>query len=454
MIFQNNIHNRKKKIEITQINDIWDGILNSQLYWYFYLNWSLFLIKDNTVNSNCNTISYSYSWTLKSDYWWELEITDNYFCPLTNKSKLTIFSEIIWEVVLNDDMENVVVTTTDSRWNTTTVSWSLIFDNKKISIDWLVNSSDLSATDSEIWNSNVWVNINTKIEWSMMNLNMNLDRKLSEYTIWKTSKNDTNILSFGELWSLNKIHYYNFEWEEQNHASNNENKWKILTVWDWWSWNDSYDKISVKGQKLLYVKWWNIYINTDIYNNSNNSQLVIVVKRDKTNRQNWWNIYIDSNVTNIDAIIILDWSIMSFDWSNSINTIDDNNPAWLWKQLLIYWSIATKNTFWENKAIYWTDEYISWWWQETGSNKYNLANLRNFRTTLNDWIEWNCESVDSDIISVNTNNDVQKYAFAWKKECFLSEDPQNWLRSTNKLTSVVIEYNPVIQTDPHFILQK
>jgi hypothetical protein len=430
---------------------LWDWILNSELYWDFYIKSNVLeLINDTVVNSNCSNVSYSFKWILVSPSWWNLSImTWSYFCPLSWKNSLILSSSLLWNIVLSDTNIWNIVTTTNSRWEEQNVSNFNTFDDKKISINWLSSLDNIDWIISDYSNNNS-SNIQVNIDWKMANFNKVINKNLAKYINWIIPITNNTILN----WFSKKIHYYDFEWQEDINISNVENKWLILTIWNWWLWNYEYYKMWVTWQKLLYIKWWNIYIDSDIYNNSETSQLVIIVKRESINNINWWNIYINPNVTNIDATLIADWSIISFDWTNILNAVDNTDS--LRKQLLIYWSISTKNTFWEDKAIYWTDSYISNWWLELDNIwTYNLAKLRSFQTMLNDDVDINdsCSWTNSIVARWNTWIETIQYAFAWKKYCYLDGDTQSWLRSTNELAPLVIEYNPILQTNPHFILQ-
>ena len=78
-------------------------------------------------------------------------------------------------------------------------------------------------------------------------------------------------------------------------------------------------------------------------------------------------------------MIIADWSIMSFDWENILTSKTDNSNT-LRRQLLIYWTVVTKNSLWEwnDKVPYWWDHYT--WVNSTNDDMiYNLSYLRNFR---------------------------------------------------------------------------
>jgi hypothetical protein len=431
-------------------SNVWTWVLQSQLYGDFYLrDWVIKLINDTSVNSNCTDVSYSFVWTVYSPSFWILTIQPgSYYCPKSSKSQLILSSNLLWSIIINWTAPIETLTLQNSRWQNIIINKNSIFDDKKISVNWVNNIKNKSALSSAYSWENWWTidyTKNVKL-W----FNKALDKNLVKYTKW-FSPIKTNY-SLTSLYHTKRIFYYDYESQSEFDFSNKENKWKILTLWGWATETDTV--MWVYWQQLLYIKWWNLYINTDINNNSSTSQLVIVVKRDSTNRKNWGNVYINPNVTNIDATIIADWSIISYNWTNVLNSIDDTN--WLRKQLLIYWSIATKNTFWEDNAIYWTDDYISNWWTEVNNIKtYNLANLRSFQVILNNDVNWDCSFPSGNIVAKwNTWTWAIQYAFAWKKECFIDEPTYAWLRSTEKVTSLVIEYNPIIQKNPHFILKK
>jgi hypothetical protein len=224
-----------------------------------------------------------------------------------------------------------------------------------------------------------------------------------------------------------------------------------------WTPNITTNKMSVTWENTLIVQWWNLYITNDIYNTNKNSILTIIVKRDEWNRRkNGWNVYIHPNVTNIDAVIIAEWSILNFNISSSPQVLTKSNASSsLRKQLLIYWAINTKNTLWDstNSSIG-TDHYengLTW-----SGEIYSLWNLRAFQPMWNSAISsWNCNYVInwSNVTAMNTNSTAETYAFAWKRQCFRDWTALWTLRTTEKLAPIVIEYNPLLQSNPPRILQ-
>jgi hypothetical protein len=247
----------------------------------------------------------------------------------------------------------------------------------------------------------------------------------------------------------NSFYFYDYRWTNTV-TSHQGNQWKILTLW---TANLLTNKMSVTWENTLIVQWWNLYITNDIYNTTKDSILTIIVKRDEWDkRKNGWNVYIHPNVTNIDAVIIADGSILNYNWSTVLTK--SNASSSLRKQLLIYWAINTKNTLWDSStSSIWMDHYEN---GNTGSGEiYSLWNLRTFQPMWNSAIpNWsNCYSFIKNVTAMNTNTTAEQYAFAWKRQCF-KDDTALWsLRTTTKLAPIVIEYNPLLQSKPPRILQ-
>lgn len=452
-----NIENKRLKIIQNSNSNTW--FLVSEQYWDFFIDNDEEIIltkKDNIYNCSWTwLLEYEFEWKVSSEYWWDLNIVTNesYFCPITMDYKIIFNSENIWKIYFEWNWINKFEVI-DSRWNIVVVDESELFKDKKIDVDWIVSTDDISSWYDE----ELWINNTNKLDfwWDMLSLDINFKKNLNDYTSLLETDSWNNL-----NWFSKKIHFYDYDWLEENYFSHLDNKWKILRLWDsdWDSWNwANFYKMQVTDHKLLYVKWWNIYIDSDIYNASDISQLVIVATRDSTNNKNGWNIYIDPEVTNIDAILIADWSILSYDWNKVISSIWGEYSYYdkdlLKKQLLIYWSIKSKNTLWKNESVYWTDHFIKYWWiVETWL--YDLWNLRDFwLISSREIVSWDC-SWESNKISVRntTWTWILKYSFAWKKECYIDWVTLEWLKWTPKTSGVVIEYNTMLQSNPHFIFK-
>ena len=425
----------------------WEIIINtikSTLFGDFLVkSWKIELY--DSINTNCGSgTTYKIDWNLNisSIFWWDMNIDQNnsFFCPQDSKLWLTFLSQNLWQKII---------------WEINNLTWK-IFDTKEIYINWITSIK---------WNEdNLWKNITdaqyinniTPISWELSKLDLSINKNITQITKNLNAEiNDNNINTIKNDSNNEKYYYFDYSTQEWNDNSL-WNKWKNLTIknYNFDTNNLSHYKIWVKWKNTIIVEWWNIYINADIYNeNDNEDILIIIAKRDNTNTKNWWNIYINPNVTNIDAILIADWSLLSYDGNNALNVID-NNSNLLWKQLLIYGSVNTKNIIWENKTVYWTDTYIENW-NETESNYYNLVNMRELYITYasNSNLE-ECWWDDTKIIAKQTNNTVLNYAFAGKKECFLDDSNIiEGLKTTNKTNSLVIMYNPNLQKIQPYILK-
>lgn len=445
-------------------------VLNISTYWDFEVYGKIDLIKQDSLNSACpewETVSYSFvstnSWDdfVSSDWWKGYKIdetSDNYFCPdsgsfsinLKSTSDTNTFFENItlntwWEVIYEE------ITVIDNNGDEVTLDERILFSNARFAFDGMtnnevqINNEFTGWNDSQIDASSVnSLNYGGWYDTSAYAIMMrNINKNIITYTKWKTWLDSTSLSSFSKEFMI-----YDYSWQESS-ASNEQNEWKILTINGWTD-----NKLWVSWEKNLIVKWWNLYIKSDIYNEDKDSILTIVVLRDDTKSKNGWNVYIDPSVTNIDAVIISEGSILSYDWTKVL-TVDSDFDE-LKKQLLIYGSIATRNTIWENKTVFGTDHYEIKNQEETNS-LYNLENIRVFRI-------WKASSLDSDddtcyssdesiIAAFDTSTWSIKNAFAWKKECYFNDKAEPNLRSTFRTASTVVEYNPYLQINPPKLLK-
>ena len=453
-----------KRFEIFQSNITWSWFISSEQYWDFYIKNKIELIKDNTWLSLCpisEIISYSFSGSLENPAWWDFDITTgSYYCPASKNFTITLYSPVIQNITLTwNENKSIITNIKDVGDINKDIADSEIFNTNKVSVSGITSSKDISWTISEVdfdysdsANNKDFVNIEYGVSWKMASFNLMVNKNIVKIT--RALNPITNIFNVTGFTVWNKLFYYDYTGITESLASNEQNFWKILTIWTWWSWDNTYNKMWVYWKQTLIVNWWNIYINADIYNNSDQSLLVIVMKKNKNNKKNWGNIYIDPSVTNIDAVIIADGSIMSYNWSEVLSASNQWDIWDLQKQLLIYGSISTRNTIWDDNAPYDSDWYIENW--EGEDLLYNLENLRAFEVVrssdLQSWdICFDIVGYDSDTIS---SRYWYNFAFAWKKQCYVTDSEQALLRSTQKLSSLVIEYNPRITLSPPEILQK
>lgn len=425
------------------------GTLVSEVYGTFTNSWTIYLY--NYWNSYCwNEPTYDF-WSTGYDFyndewwkWYKIKYYDSYLCPDSWEIHITLTktdSDIWFESIAIDswtvNYDEIIVV--DNNWNEVTLDDRILFSDNRFAFDGMTNN-EVDINNEYTWWSDNQQKANSvngldyggwyDASWYAL-LMRNLSKNIVKYTNWLTwEKSLTTLNSFSKEFTL-----YDYSWMEDSTASNQQNKWKILTL-------ENSNGIEVSWQKNLIVKWWNLYIKSDIYNKDKNSLLVIVVQRDLNKRKNGWNVYIDPSVTNIDAVIISEWSILSFNWTSVVTTSSS-----LKNQLLIYWSIATRNSIWENKTVYWSDHYVLKNSEEEDVYLYNLENLRYFQIGKSDQLDETDPCYDSDwkIVALYSVNTSLQNAFAWKKECYLNDETSSNLRSTFRTASTVVEYNPSIQ---------
>ena len=409
----------------------------STLFWDFSFwlsNNDLELIK--TSRTDCSEwTTYSISWILESqEAWWNMDFIENesYYCPADWTWYWKLFSDQLWyKEVWNLSWDDLWVTF--NLENQLLVKWLLWTEESWTDIDWnIVNDSEGSDIDSQI----------LQISVPKIDIYQNINKNVSILVQNLEPETDSSINSFNS-----NTYYYNYEGEE-GIISNENNKWKIVEI------NNASDyQVWINWEKNLIIKWWNLYINSDIYNEDSNSILTIVVQRDDTEIKNGWNIYVNPNVTNIDAILIAEWSIINYDWTNVI-TDDDK----LRNQLYIYGSTFTKNSIWTWENPYGSDWYIANPGDLTLLNeKYDFTELRSFNLIVSStWSTEDCSNWDFDNLLVprlDNSMAMKEYAWAWKRECYMDDPVKTNLRWIDKFNPLIIEYNPIISTKPPFILQ-
>jgi len=261
-----------------------------------------------------------------------------------------------------------------------------------------------------------------------------------------------NISNFYNSNNKESYYVYNYQWKTEEISfkwDTYPNKWKKLII----------ENTSDTDKKIVHVTWintvivneGNIYIKSDIKNeDDNNDLLILIAKRDNWN---WWNIYIDPKVTNIDAILIADGSLISL-WEDKIQYVEDSNQVNnLRKQLLIYWRLLSSNNIWIEKIPFWADLYenSSYTNNEMIWNIYDLWNLRTFNLNYG-WWEW----VTSWCNDENKLTPIQtdKKSWAWRKECYNDDPIQDELRWSDKLNPLIIENNTHVNFLNPFVLKK
>lgn len=438
-------------------------VINSDLFWEFTIDDddTLWVVEDIELYENnstwqfwphpeCwtsdNVEKYTILWNIYSYFWWKMTIESNsYFCS-NQFIYLDLKSDSLWEKevwnVLQDNLEDYFSKQKISISGIVKLEWNV--DNWISNRwDWIFNRLDVDMSKKTIVKTNINKNI-AKLFYTFSNKISNL-KEISDFNV-------SDINAYWENFYLydysNYSNFIRFNW------NNYINDWEILEIK-----SNIWDKIEIDWKKTIIVKSWNIYINSDLYNkNDSNSILTIISKKDKKTWK-WWNIYIDADVTNIDAILIADWSTLSidvdFDWNLKILSAK-NNTNNLRKQLLIYGSVLSSNNIWTDSIPFWADYHEDTSYAPEDDNIYDFWNLRTFNVNYWSWdLDWDWYDDDLKIVPIDWNWWYLKNAWAAKCEWFNWENCDTDLRKSTKSNPLIIEYNSNIQSiSPYIITNK
>ncbi|EKE27366.1 MAG: hypothetical protein ACD_3C00219G0002 [uncultured bacterium (gcode 4)] len=412
--------------------------INSTLYWNFNiinLNAVYNSAKFNTYTSDCPSWwALTLNWAISSDIWWNFDIDSNsHVCLIGGKIVIKLKSLKIWEKDL---------------WAEGTATTTNI--SQEIKANW-INKVNTNAVNSPI----------RVIEWQFQDqkyiVKTNINKQLETILRWSPPETTITKLSksaFEDAWW--SLKYFNYEGQKELMASNEDNIWKILKLENSYSFSSdpSNYKLKVVGQKTIIVKWGNIYINADIYNDNDSDSLLILVAKRWVGKEykNGWNIYIDPNVTNIDAVLIADWSVLNYNWTAVISSSASDgwiSKNYLRRQLMIYWQISSGNTTWSDNVPYWSDAYNKYG-KIYKDYSYDISKLRTFEVIpVPSWLTcW-----DNNAPRKNDSMEWLKYAWSGKKLCKAWDSAESWLRTSVLENPVIVMYNPNIQILKPYIMQ-
>lgn len=399
-------------------------------------NWSVkFKLRwlNDFLTFQTNNIVYSFN----KPYIWKLNVVDNSWSILTgwlvawteqnlklikeNKSLVTdiinIFSlsnykeslGLEWNyaffgAVNNPDTNNIIHNIIiDYTWNETVWAPTVFakpyieykVDNHIVKYQLWEDTAPTNTTNSTYndnskitlsWKDFLWV----KILWSQ--------QLFWKYTLTKQEGNFSDILKKAELRrDIRKNAYTIIKW-----MNSWESLWKIYYI----KWNKNISDLNTENIDTIIVKDWNLVIDRNI-----DKTLWIIVLKDNYvvgwDMTKWWNVYITSNVTYIDAIIYADWWLISKYYSS-------NRTEELNKQLVLKWSLFTRNTvWWAIKSI--QGNYLLPGGKTTNSfseaREYDLDYIRR-------WNEW----------ALLNNNDLfnDRYPFVILYNSQIQINPPKW----------------------------
>lgn len=378
----------------------WSIVLNQNAAVNPSSQWLYFLQTGSTSNYFTWTgFINTYKYISKTSFW--TQFIYNPFTLWYNYVFWTLFELIDWAGFI-DDIKDIRL-----NWYIKyTLAWKPI-----TYLAWIFNDSNTQNFETL---KILWItNIDTKKQKDIV---VNQDTQDIQNLAWEITKsslrrdirkNAINVVKYVDVinW-INNIN--NLSWINWSNTNNWWNKlWNVLYFWpadtDNVVLDDNINKF--QGRKTIVVVWKNLYIKSNVVNDSNSDILWIIVLQD--NNGNWWKVYIDTWVQKVDAIIYADKSVMSYNQSYwEIDSYVNKNE--ISNQLYIYWTVFSENTIWWSRL----DPPICPFYTQSTS--------------------YTCDT-----------NEAQKYDFnylrAWKNNKYNPAYPDY---------PIVIKYNPMIQSTP------
>lgn len=441
-------------IDETSVDDSLENVLHENISWNISSIWeSNFTVKSpspgiftenfeitlNKWNNKYETLSntpYKFSlatWntnSFKKPFTWELLVSDslpNYdSIPKVSTSQYyklnlveqSILPSFIWRLNITED--TIINKISWHSWDDfiATDTWLSISPTKKYwTFDATINSINNILSWALVSSNNLVIEYTIswypKVKYYLSQNDSSENR--DEFIIWGS---DRSTLWLKVVWTLQWDWKSSITWQEENFSD--LSKWSlradirknayIITKWLDWSWDweildwiryvewsDVVLSTEPSDYETLIVKNWNVIITDTNFNQSWKKFWIIVLKDGfdvKTDYDDKWNIYIDNDVLYINAALYADgWLITSnYDWST--NTLYDvNNSARtsaLQKQLVIKWSLFTRNTIGWSVLAWWIYKLPGWW----DTSSFDLAMIYD----LNYLRVWNhlCKDLDWD----------------------------------------------------------
>lgn len=428
--------NQMSQISIT--NNSWVTPSNKKVYLKFWEeSWNIFSLKATPPNSvvsewaNLSTIFQNDSWFLWLNKSLSTLLTQDVATLNTSQyNKLYLSSHISYDIINpNWDWTINPVYNSDIIWKSNYLVNFDGIDNATqvwLKVQWIIHDTELSyiTTQQQLWDVNAI--------WNIVKSSLKKDIRGKVYNVVKSITPTNWVAPYSVL---------NLSWNSWSTINNDWTKLSdVLYFWwlnwanvDLWNWTD----LELAWRKTIVVVWWNLYIRSNILNDSdiNKDQILwIVVLKDNNNK--WWNVYIDPSVKKIVASIYADKSILSYS-TTYCSTWEITTSCWwtvavLKNQLYIKWQIFSENTIWGSRTNPLVCPYYkkseSFLCTEEEAQKYDLNFLRRYFVYDSD-NNWTIDSNDN------------PYWWYWTTNYFSRTSP--YYRYP-----VVIEYNSIIQTTP------
>ncbi len=363
--------------------------------------WSEQEYKYTIQKSDSNiSISWDYTiWNINHDTLttkWNNNYAIDYISTLSNTHTSPTFSSRLIASETASDVTSAPVV----RLEIPIISYNLWWKT----VRYYLSPSEIDADNSEwvdinwIENTFIWVKIIWTQQWQWF---------------WVITGQEENFSDLSKLDARNDIRSKTYSYIKN--MNNLDSLWWVLYI----EWDMSFSALRINWKltwvETIVIKDWNFLIDENI-----NSTIWIIVLKDNydvsKDYNNAWNIYIIPSVTKVDAIMYADgWLISTNSDGDVYETDSDERTYALEKQLIIKWSLFTRNTI--GGAIL-ENNLLLPGGQSSDFNKAMIYDLNYLRR----WNVW-CEDKNIDL-DCNDEN-------LWEYK-----------------DATIIIYNPEVQTNP------
>jgi len=339
----------------------------------------------NNINWDYNLLNFKNEIEIK-DRDTNLEIQD---LTLTWWINLTNISWTEFVARINTSASATGVTTPWLQINLPTIEYKLDWADIKYKLSLWENAEDITPIFI-IWSEFIWLKVVWPQQWEW------------KWNITWQKSNFSDLTKLEMRWEIRKNAYNLIKSMTSGQISN----WVKYVEWDvTLSW-------SITAFETLIVKNWNVIINWDL--NSDWNKLWIIVLQDwydsETSFPKEWNVYVNNNVWYIDWIIYADgWFISSDAWipytEDSVKRTND-----LKNQLVLKWSLFTRNTIWWAILAWWY--YVLPWWKNINDfDKAMIYDLNYIRRW--EWVSSNINMNNIDPFVIIYNSEIQTNPPKW-----------------------------------------
>lgn len=363
---------------------IWEANFLIDNIWYFFKKPLVWILESDLDVRLWTKNNYKLSSIKKSSFLpnpYELQFTKNNVFHLWSDialqdTKLLPYSQNARSFETRINSSNYATRLNNSPWLqviSPIISYTL--DNKNVRYYLSKHDYPNDRTPIDLsWDKFLWIKIIWTLQWDWKYEFTWQDKNISDVLVWEVKtqirKNAFTHIRNMESWRILKWVYYK--------------EWDLLS-----------SEVNLEEVETIVVKDWNFIIGEDL--NSSNKKLWIIVLKDWYNVKEgykWeWNVYVKPNVKTINAIIYADGWFISV-WGDNKPYEEDTvtRTTDLQKQLMMNWSLFTRNTIWWSQYVWWY--YTLPWWLKVpdfiSSMNYDLNYIRRWNQECTRQTTWQC----------------------------------------------------------------